>query len=231
MIPIGLLGGSSDQATADYYRRINQAVNAKLGEYNTGEVLINSMNFQRVSNAVHHGRWDELGVYLAQRAKALEFAGAGVLLCVSNTLHRLAPEFTAALTIPFLHIVDPTADAILAHGLTRVAFLGTKAAMSGDYLQRRYANQFGIETIMPPENAQDVMDRIIFEELCKGQFTRASKTYYLEVISQMHRSGAQGVILGCTEIPLLINQDDLFHVPMFDTAGLHVAAAVDFSLR
>jgi aspartate racemase len=231
MIPIGLLGGSSDQATADYYRRINQAVNARLGEYNTGEVLINSMNFQRASNAIHHGRWDELGAYLAQRAKALESAGAGILLCVSNTLHRLAPVFTAGLAIPFLHIVDPTADAIRVHGLTRVAFLGTKAAMSGGYLQHRYAGQFGIETVMPPEEVQDVMDRIIFDELCKGQFTPASKSYYLDIISQMHRSGAQGVILGCTEIPLLINQNDLFHVPMFDTAGLHVAAAVDFSLR
>jgi aspartate racemase len=230
MIPIGILGGSSDQATADYYRRINQAVNARLGGANTGEVLINSMNFRRATDAVHHGRWDELGAYLANRAKALESAGAGILLCVSNTLHRLVPEFTMGLTIPFLHIVDPTAVAIRTQGLTRVAFLGTKAAMSGGYLQCRYAEQFGVETVMPPEDVQDVMDRIIFEELCKGQFTLASKAYYLDAISQMHNAGVQGVILGCTEIPLLVSQYDLLHVPMFDTAGLHVAAAVDFSL-
>jgi aspartate racemase len=231
MIPIGILGGSSDQSTADYYRRINQAVNARLGGANTGEVLINSMNFRRATDAVHHGQWDELSAYLANRAKALETAGAGILLCVSNTLHRLAPEFTAGLSIPFLHIVDPTAEAIKDYGLRRVAFLGTKAAMSGGYLQYRYAENYGIETVMPPEEVQDVMDRMIFEELCKGKFSPASRAYYLDVISQMHRGGAQGVILGCTEIPLLISQRDLADVPMFDTAGLHVAAAVDFSLK
>jgi aspartate racemase len=231
MRPIGILGGSSDQATADYYRRINQAVNAKLGGSNTGEILINSMNFQRATDAVHGGRWDELGVYLANRAKALEAAGACILLCVSNTLHRLAPVFTADLTIPFLHIVDPTGAAIKVRRFKRVALLGTKAAMSGGYLQSRFADKFGIDIIVPPEDIQDAMDRIIFEELCKGHFTPASKRYYLETMSHMHSNGAEGVILGCTEIPLLVHQSDLPNVAMFDTAGLHVTAAVDFALE
>jgi aspartate racemase len=230
MKTIGILGGSSDQSTADYYRRINQTVNARLGGFNTGEVLINSMNFQRVTDALHRGHWDELAIYLADRAKALEIAGASILLCVSNTLHRLAPVFAAGLAIPFLHIVDPTGTAINARGLRRVALFGTKAAMSGGYLQQRYADNFGVEILVPPDEIQDVMDRIIFEELCKGKFTPAAKSYYLDAMLRMHGDGADGIILGCTEIPLLVEQGDLPHVPMFDTAGLHVSAAVDFAL-
>jgi len=227
---IGILGGASDQATADYYRRINQAVNARLGGFNTGEVLINSANFQRVTDAVHHGNWDELGRYMAARARALEGAGADILLCVSNTLHRLMPVFTAGLTIPFLHIVDPTGEAIKARGFKRVALFGTKAAMSGIYLQQRYAEKFGIEIMVPSAEVQDAMDRIIFQELCKGQFLPAAKRYYLNAMLQMQGAGAEGVILGCTEIPMLVEQADLSGVPMFDTSGLHVEAAVDFAL-
>ena len=227
---IGLLGGSSDQATADYYRRINQAVNARLGGFNTGEVLVNSANFQRVTDAVQHDDWEGLGLYLAARAKALEGAGAAILLCVSNTLHRLAPVFTAGLAIPFLHIVDPTGEAIKASGFRRVALFGTKAAMSGAYLQQRYAEKFGIEILVPPDAVQQEMDRIIFQELCKGRFLPAAKRYYLNAMLQIQEAGAEGVILGCTEIPMLVEQADLTGVPMFDTSGLHVEAAVDFAL-
>jgi len=228
---IGILGGSSDQATADYYRRLNAAVNARLGGSNTAEVIINSMNFQFAADGVHQNRWNELGVYLAARAKALEVAGAEVLLCVSNTLHRMAPVFTAGLSIPFLHIVDPTGAAIKARGFKNAALLGTKAAMSGTWLQQRYAENFGIKIVVPGPAAQDVMDRIIFDELCRGHFTPDSKAYYLEAVARLHDQGAEAVILGCTEIPLLIGQADLPHVQMFDTTGLHVEAAVDFALK
>lgn len=228
---IGILGGSSDQATADYYRRLNAAVNAKLGGSNTAETLINSMNFKFAADGVLQGRWDELAVYLTERAKALEAAGADLLICVSNTLHKLAPAFTAGLSIPFLHIVDPTGAAIAARGFKRVAFLGTQAAMSGDHLHNRYRDLFGIEAVVPPGDVQEKMNQIIFQELCMGRFTPAAKQYYLDVMAEMHGAGAEGVILGCTEIPLLVGQSDLPQVPMFDTTGLHVDAIVAFALK
>lgn len=227
---IGILGGSSDQATADYYRRLNAVVNDRLGGWNTAEVIISSMNFALAERWVRNAQWDEAGEYLADRAGALERAGADVLLCVSNTLHRMEHVFTRGLRIPFLHIVDPTAKAIRAQGLTRVALLGTKPVMAEDYIRRRYAERHGVEAIAPTPDEQQVVDRIIFDELCKGRFLPEAKATYLAIVDRMRAAGAQGVILGCTEIPLLISQPDRPDFPMFDTAGLHVAAAVDFAL-
>ena len=227
---IGILGGSSDQATADYYRRLNQEVNRRLGGWHTAELIVNSMDFAFSAECVRNDRWDDLGAYLAGRAQALERAGAELLLCVSNTLHKAAPVFTAGVSIPFLHIVDPTASAIRARGLTRVGLLGTKPVMAADFLARRYFEKFGVEIVVPSPAAQDVVDRIIFEELCRSRFSEESKLIYLELLNDLRSGGAEGVILGCTEIPLLVNQADRPDLPMFDTTGLHVAAAVDMAL-
>lgn len=227
---IGILGGSSDQATADYYRRLNLAVNARLGGWNTAELLINSMNFAFSAECVRNERWNDVAAYLAERAEALEKAGAELLLCASNTLHRVASTFTAGLSIPFLHIVDPTATAIRAAGLTRVALLGTKPVMSTDFLIEKYRDQFGVDVMAPSPDEQTVVDRIIFDELCRGQFTGHSKTAYLDIIDRLKGRGAQGIILGCTEIPLLIQQEDRPDLPMFDTTALHVEAAVNLAL-
>jgi aspartate racemase len=227
---IGILGGSSDQATADYYRRLNRAVNDRLGGWNTAELLINSMNFALAERWVRQGEWEVAARDLTERARALEAAGAELLLCVSNTLHRLADQFTAQLRIPFLHIVDPTAQAIRAAGLTRIGLLGTKPVMATDFIQRRYRERFGLTILVPQPPAQDLVDRIIFDELCRGEFRPESKERYLEIVDRLERDGAEGVILGCTEIPLLIGQTDRPHLPMFDTAGLHVAAAVEHAL-
>ncbi len=226
---IGILGGSSDQATADYYRRLNAEVNKRLGGWHTTELLISSMDFAFSADCVRNERWTELSAYLAERAKALEQAGAELVLCVSNMLHKTAPVFTGGLSIPFLYIVDPTGTAIRAAGLTRVGLLGTKPVAT-DFLIRRYAEKFGVEIVVPAPAEQDLVDRIIFDELCRGQFKAGSKAAYLDVIDRMYRQGAQGVILGCTEIPLLVEQADRPNLPMFDTTGLHVAAAVDFAL-
>src|SRR4051812_30703084 len=151
---IGLLGGSSDQATADYYRRLNAAANARYGGWNTPELLVSSMNFAFSEDCVRNDRWDDVAAYLAERAVALERAGAGLLLCLSNTLHRVADEFTRDLTIPFLHIVDPTALAIREAGLRRVALLGTKSTMSADLPKRRYTDLHGIEIAVPEPDEQ-----------------------------------------------------------------------------
>ncbi|HEY0800871.1 MAG TPA: amino acid racemase [Steroidobacteraceae bacterium] len=227
---IGILGGSSDQATVDYYVRLNKAVNRHRGGHNTAELLINSMNFALSAACVLEGRWDELGAYLAERAIALERGGADLLICVSNTLHRTAPVFMANIKIPLLHIVDPTARAIQHLGLKKVGLLGTKPVMAGTHISARFDELFGIETIVPDEAGQQLVNQIIFDELCAGVFTENSKTRYLEVMADLEKRGAQGVILGCTEIPLLVKQADRPNFPMFDTTALHVEEAVDFAL-
>jgi aspartate racemase len=231
MKTIGILGGSSDQATAEYYRRINQAVNARLGGWHTGQILIYSMDFAYPERFVRENIWDEAAEYLSGKAQALERGGAELLICVSNTLHRVADRFAAAVRIPFLHIVDPTAQAIRAAGLQRVALLGTKPVMSLDFIKRRYRENFGIEVLVPPPDEIDLQDRIIFDELCRGSFTASAKTAYLESIDALHARGAQGVILGCTEIPLLIAQQDRPSFPMFNTLELHVEAAVNYAIK
>jgi aspartate racemase len=228
---IGILGGSSDHATADYYRRLNKAANDRFGGWNTAEVIISSMNFAFSRDCALNGNWDDLAAYLSERALALERAGADLILCASNTLHRVADKFTGNISIPFLHIVDPTAEAILTTGLKRVALLGTKNAIASHHLTGRYADRFGIEIVVPEFDEQDILDRIIFEELCRGKFTPCSKGAYLGIIDKLHARGAEGVILGCTEIPLLIAQEDRPALPMFDTTGLHVAAALTLAVR
>ncbi len=225
---IGVLGGSSDQATADYYRRLNRAANERFGGWNTAEVIISSMNFAFAEDCVRNERWDDVAAYLSERAVALERAGAGLLICVSNTLHRVADAFTSGITIPFVHIVDPTATAIRAAGLDRVALLGTKPVMATDYVKRRY-RELGVEIVVQTPDEQTEIDRIIFDELCRGRFPEPSKAFYLDVVDRLHAEGARGVILGCTEIPLLISQGDRPELPMFDTCGLHVEAVMDLA--
>jgi aspartate racemase len=228
---IGILGGASDQATADYYRRFNQAANDLFGGWNTAELIISSMNFAFARSCTANERWDEMAAYLSDRAIALERAGAEIILCASNSLHRVADRFSSRLSVPFIHIVDPTANAILAAGLQQVALLGTKTVMATEHLKSRYRNRFGIAIIVPAENEQVIIDRIIFEELCRGRFSAEAKTTYLRLVDSLQARGAQGIVLGCTEIPLLISQQDRPELPMFDTAGLHVAAAIKMAIQ
>jgi aspartate racemase len=223
---IGILGGSSDQATADYYRRFNEATNRRFGGWNTADLVITSMNFAFSVDCVRNERWDDMAAYLADRAVALEKSGADFYLCVSNTLHRVADRFTSAVSIPFLHIVDPTARAIRDAGLRKVALLGTKAMMSTDHVKRRYTEKFGIEIMVPEPSEQDRVDEIIFDDLCRGRFPASAKFAYLEITDRLRDRGAEGIILGCTEIPLLMKQSDRPSIPMFDTTELHVEAAV-----
>ncbi len=230
MKTIGILGGSSDQATAEYYSRINKAVNARLGGWHTAQILIYSMDFATSEHFVRNGLWDEAAEYLSDKALRLERAGADLLLCVSNTLHRAADRFASATRVPFLHIVDPTAKAIREAGLHRVALLGTKPVMSLDFLKRRYVEKFGIDIVVPPQDEMNRLDQIIFDELCRGIFTRSARQVYLDSIDALRARGAEGVILGCTEIPLLIAQQDRPEFPMFNTLALHVEAAVEFAL-
>jgi len=230
MKTIGVLGGMSNQATAEYYRLINDAVNARLGGWNTAEVIISSVNFGNIERFVRTEAWEEAGRYLAMKAQGLERAGADLLICVSNTLHRVSDTFTASLSIPFLHIADPTGDAIKAAGLTRVGLLGTKPVMSAPYLREYYTRHFHCEVLVPGEEEQSIVDRVIFDELVRRDLRQESREAYLGVIDRLRDRGAQGVILGCTEIFLLVSQADRPGFPMFNTTALHVERAVNMAL-
>ncbi|MBI2994566.1 MAG: aspartate/glutamate racemase family protein [Gammaproteobacteria bacterium] len=227
---IGILGGMSDQATAEYYRLINAAVNERLGGWDIAETLIAGCNFGNIEHFVRNDLWEEAGEYLAGKARALERAGADLLVCVSNTAHRVSDRFCAGLGIPFLHIADPTGAAIRAAGLSRVALLGTKATMSAPFLRDYYSSKFGIDIVVPDEEGQVLVNRVIWDELVRGAVTQDSKQAILRVCDRLRAHGAQGVILGCTELFLLIVQADRPDFPMFDTTSLHVAAIVEQAL-
>jgi aspartate racemase len=230
MKTIGVLGGMSQTATAEYYRLINERVNRRLGGWNAAEMIISSVNFARIEHCVRNGLWEEGGAYLAGKAQGLERAGADFILCASNTMHRVSDDFMAGLRIPLLHIVDPTGQAIRDRGLTKVGLLGTRPVMASSYLSARYAEKFGVETFVPDAREQGIVDRIIFDELVHRVLRPESKQIYLEIIDRLQARGAQGLILGCTEIFLLVSQPDRPDFPMFDTTTLHVDAAVALAL-
>ena len=227
---IGVLGGMSNQATGEYYRLLNERLNARHGGWDNGEIVVVSVNFGNIEHFVRHDRWDEAKTYLAGKVDRLERAGAEVVVCVSNTMHRVVKPIMAERATPFIHIADPTGEAIRKAGLTRVALLGTMPVMRSAELAKRYAERFGVEVMIPGDPDKAVIDRIIFDELVRRDLRAESKAEYLRITDVLRRAGAQGVILGCTEIFLLIGQADLPSFPVFDTTALHVDAAVAFAL-
>jgi aspartate racemase len=231
MKTIGIIGGSTDLATAEYYKRINAHIRRELGGLHTGEIIINSMDLANSAHYVRNGLWEEGIQYLHNKAKSLERAGADFIVCVSNTWHQVSEGWMKDVQVPLLHIVNPTGEAIQARGLGSVALLGTKATMSSPYLANELAKRFGIKVIVPDDAAQQFIDDNIFEELSHSLFTELSRRRYLAIIDELVAQGAQGVILGCTEIPLLVSQLDRPDVPMFDTLELHASAAALTALR
>jgi aspartate racemase len=225
MKTVGIIGGSTHIATVEYYNLINQHVREELGGLHTGEIIINSMDLYNSERFVHGELWDEGAEYLHGKAQSLERAGADFIICVSNTWHRVSDKFMQGLSIPLLHIADPTAEAVKKGGHRKVALLGTKATMSSPYLPDLFASRHGLEIIVPDEKDQTLIDDVIFKELSFNQFTDKSRQAYLEIVDKLAGHGAQGVILGCTEIPLLISQSDRPEIPMFDTLRLHAKAA------
>lgn len=225
MKTVGIIGGSTDIATVEYYNLINKHVREELGGLHTGEIIINSMDVGRSAHYVNNELWDEGAKYLHSKAQSLTRAGADFILCVSNTWHRVSDEFMSGIGVPLLHIAEPTARAIKEQGLQKIALLGTKATMSSPYLPGLFASQHGLEIIVPKEDNHDLIDNVIFQELAYGKFTDKSRNAYLGIIDELVLAGAQGIILGCTEIGLLISQSDRPNVPMFDTLRLHAKAA------
>ncbi|WGE81430.1 aspartate/glutamate racemase family protein [Actinobacillus equuli subsp. haemolyticus] len=229
MKTLGILGGMSPESTVSYYLNINRAVNQALGGNASAKILMSSVDFAEIVQCQKSGDWQKAGEILAQQAKLLEQAGAEGILLATNTMHKVASPIVEAISVPFLHILDAVADSIKAKGLTTVALLGTAFTMSDNFYVDGL-RQRGITPLVPDEQTQQEIHRIIFEELCLGQFLPQSKAFYLKTIEKLTALGAQGVILGCTEIGLLINQSDSA-LPFFDTAELHSEMAVNFILE
>ncbi|MCP4663034.1 MAG: aspartate/glutamate racemase family protein [bacterium] len=229
MKTIGLLGGMSWESTVPYYRRINQAVNEKLGGLHSAELLLYSTDFHEIEVLQHAGRWQEAGEVLAQAAVALQGAGAELLVICTNTMHKVFDDLEQRLEIPILHIADATAEAVKAAGLETVALLGTRFTMEDDFIRGRLRSLHGIEVLIPGAADREVVHRVIYDELCKGRILDASRARFVEIIRETAARGAQGVILGCTEISLLVGPEDS-PVPTFDTTELHALKAVEWAL-
>jgi aspartate racemase len=227
---IGILGGSSNEATAEYYRLLNSRLNADYGGWDNGEIVIVSVNFGNIEHFIRRGEWDAVSAYLAEKIDRLERAGVDLVICVSNTLHRVVAPIMATRSTAFLHIADPTGAAVRAAGLSRVGLLGTALTMRSQELRDRFRRNFAFEAFAPDPADIEIIDRIIFDELVRRDLRGESKREYLRVVERLRTQGAQGVILGCTEIFLLIDQGDLPGFPVFDTTKLHVGAAADYVL-
>lgn len=225
---LGIIGGMSWESTESYYRLINEGVKAELGNLHSADLLINSLDFAPIGELQAKGEWAQMGAILANSGKRLQAAGAQGLLIATNTMHKVADEVQAATGLPIIHIADATATAINAQGLTKIGLLGTQFTMTQDFYKQRLTDS-GLQVMIPEEDARAEVHRIIYEELCQGQLLDSSREYYKRVIEQLVDIGCEGVILGCTEIGLLITQADS-PIPVFDTTAIHAAAAVHFLL-
>lgn len=229
MKTIGLIGGMSWESTDLYYQSINKRVQARLGGFHSAQIILYSVDFQIIEKFQRDNNWAAAGEYLAQIAKQLEIAGTDVIALCTNTMHKVAEVIEAQLTVPFMHIADSTIVQIQTQPLNKVALLGTRFTMEETFYRSRFTQQ-AIEVIIPQPSERQKIHDIIYDELCLGVVSAASKQAYLNIIHQLIKEGAEGVILGCTEISLLIHQQDL-NVPVFDTAEIHVQALVNFALN
>jgi aspartate racemase len=229
MKTIGLIGGMSWESTIPYYRHINEVVKARLGGLHSAKIVLYSVDFAEIERLQHRGDWGAAGAVLADAAQALERAGADFIVLCTNTMHKVAPAIEAAVSIPLLHIADPTAAEIRKAGLSRIGLLGTRFTMEQDFYRGRLAERHGIEVLVPGEDDRGVVHRVIYEELCLGRVEDASRRAYREVMGRLVERGAQGIILACTEISMLVGERDA-SVPLFDTTAIHAAAAAEMAL-
>ena len=228
MKTIGLVGGTGWVSTLDYYRYFNELVYKNTDEESTAEVIINSVNYPAIAKLTAAGKWDEITKIITEAAISLQTAGADCILLGANTMHNIAPQVRAAINIPFIHIAEETGKEILKKGIKKVALLGTKYTMQLPFFKDVLANM-GIETIIPNEKDIQIINDGIYKELALGIITAVNKENYLQIMQKLQHEGAEGIILGCTEIPLLIKPND-FDLPLFDTTFIHANAAVSFSL-
>lgn len=229
MKTIGLLGGMSWQSTTHYYRLLNEGIHNRLGGLHSARIVMLSVDFQTIERLMADGDWPRAGELLAADAQRIEAAGADFLLLGTNTMHKVADEIQAAISIPLLHIADAAGAELAARGVTTVGLLGTRFTMLEEFYRKRLAAARDIEVLIPPKSDVDIVDAVIFGELCKGIIRDSSRREYLRIIEELHRRGAAGVLLGCTEIGMLVGEGDT-GVALYDTTAIHAGAAVELAL-
>jgi aspartate racemase len=229
MKTIGLIGGMSWESTLEYYRIINEAVKEKLGGFHSAEMVLYSVDFAEVEALQHRGEWDRAAVLLTEAARRVEAAGADFALLATNTMHRVFDEIQKGIRIPLLHIADVTGREIQARGLTRIGLLGTRFTMEQEFYKGKLARDFGIDVLIPDEAERQAIHGILYNELCLGAVKDSSREVFRKIIGRLEGRGAQGIVLGCTEIPLIVKQKD-YGLPLFDTTDLHARAAVELAL-
>ncbi|MCJ7570828.1 MAG: aspartate/glutamate racemase family protein [Candidatus Thermoplasmatota archaeon] len=226
---IGLIGGTTWISTLEYYRIINETVNEKLGGKHSASCILYSVDYEETI-IKNYDNWNEIAKSFIYAAKTLEKAGAQLIIICANTIHKIADEVENSINIPFIHIADATGEKIKEKNLKKVGLLGTKYTMSEDFYKKRLNDKYGIETIIPSNQDQETIDYIICEELTFNIIKKSSKQNYIKIIKKLISNGAEGIILGCTEIPLLIKSSGI-DIPMFDTTSIHAKKAVEYSLK
>jgi len=229
MKTIGLLGGMSWESSLEYYRTINQLVKERLGGLHSAKCLLYSVDFQEIESLQHRGLWDEAGRLLGEAARGLQKGGADFLLICTNTMHKVAPVVQQHISMPLLHIADPTAKSVLSRGIRKIGLLGTRFTMQEDFYKGKLMHDHGLEVLTPIDADMDMIHQVIFDELVLGLIKDVSKEKYIAVIKRLEAVGAEGVILGCTEIGLLVKDQDS-PIPLFDTTLIHAEAAVEYAL-
>lgn len=229
MKTIGLIGGMSWESSLEYYRIINETTKEKLGGLHSARCILYSVDFAEIEALQHQDRWEEAAQLMAATGQSLERAGADFIVLCTNTMHKLADEIQANTRIPFLHIADATAQRIKAAGLRKIGLLGTRFTMEHDFYKGRLANKYGLDVITPDSEDREMVHNVIYDELCLGVVKETSREQYRKTMEKLVRAGAEGIILGCTEIELLVHEEDS-QVPLFPTTKIHASAAVEYAL-
>jgi aspartate racemase len=229
MKTIGLLGGMSWESTVGYYRAINKGVKNNLGGLHSAKIAMYSVDFDQIEKLQHKGDWGGTARILSEAAQCVESAGADFLLICTNTMHKVAPEIEKAIKIPVLHIADATAEVLLHKGIKTVGLLGTAFTMEKDFYKGRLSEKYGLNVLVPNKEDRQIVHKIIYQELCLGKIQADSKAEYLRIIDLLANKGAEAVILGCTEIGMLVNQNDT-KVKLFDTTAIHAEKAVEYAI-
>jgi len=227
---IGLIGGMSWESTVSYYQMINQGVKQHLGGLHSAKILMYSVNFAEIEALQHSGEWQKTAAILSNAARSIEAGGAECILICTNTMHKVAAEVASSVSIPLIHIADATAQSLKANHINKVGLLGTKFTMEQAFYKGRIESEFAIDVVVPNEAGRQKVHEVIYQELCLGQIKDESRIEYLKIIEQLAQDGAQAVILGCTEIALLVDQSQT-NIPLYNTTEIHATAAVEFSLK
>ncbi len=230
MKTIGLLGGMSWESTLEYYKMINDGIKDRLGGLHSAKIAMVSVDFEPIEKLQHQGKWDEMAKMLSHDAKNIEKAGADFLLICTNTMHKIAGKIENSIQIPLLHIADATAEELIRDGIKKVGLIGTAFTMEEEFYKGRLEKKYGLQVITPNKKDREIIHKIIYNELCLGKIKDDSKKEYLRIINELTKNGVKGVILGCTEIGLLVKQSDT-DIKLFDTTQIHAEKAVELALR